>query len=180
MSMLIDAYRFGGGVAPAWVISEQWIPNNNSAGWGGWTIRTITAAAQFTETGSQCRLTVDFGSNAASIAGMYIGESAGSSGMDPSFAATPEQVLFAGSPTLSLPTGGVVVSDPINLPITGLADIVIATAFTGSSDLRVRGGETGWYQRYKNGNDASTVIVSGYSPGSVEAAIVSIIEVLQP
>lgn len=180
MSMLIDAYRFGGGVAPAWVISEQWTPNNNSAGWSGYTVRLVVAAAQFAELGSQTRVTIDFGSNPGNIGALYIGRSAGSGGTNYAFDATPEQVLFGGSPTLSLPTGGTAVSDPISLAIDGTDDIVIAAYFSGSTDLRVRSGEAGWYQVYKGGNDASTVAATGYSGGSTEAALVSIIEVLQP
>lgn len=166
--------------AGAWVTSESWVPNNNSAGWSGYTVRLVVGAAQFTQTGSKCRLTVNFGSNAGNIGALYIGESAGSGGTNYAFSTTPVQVLFSGSPTLSLPTGGIVVSDEVLLPITGSADLVIAAYFNGSTDLRVRMGETGWYQIYKSGNDASTVAATGYSGGSVEAALVSVIEVFQP
>lgn len=177
--MIIDAYRFGGG-GGAWVTSESWTPNANSAGWNAYTVRLVIAAAQFTQAGSKCRLTVGFGANKGNIGALYIGESAGSGGTNYAFNTTPVQVLFSGSGTLSLPSGGSVVSDEILLPISGSANIVIAAYFNGTTDLRIRSGETGWYQVYKSGNDASTVAATGYSGGSVEAALVPVIEVFQP
>lgn len=176
---IVAGYPVSGG-GGAWVISESWTPNNNSAGWNAYTVRLVVAAAQFTQAGSKCRLTIDFGSNPGNIGAMYIGGSAGSGGTNYAFNTTPVQVLFSGSGTLSLPSGGAVVSDEVILPITGSADIVIAAYFNGSTDLRVRMGETGWYQVYKSGNDASTVAATGYSGGSVEAALVPVIEVFQP
>lgn len=176
--MIIDAYRFGGG-GGSWVTSESWVPNANSAGWSGFTVRLVVAAAQFTQAGNPSRFTINFGSNPGNIGALYVGESAGSGGTNYAFATTPVQVLFSGSGTLSLPTGGIVTSDSVGLSITGSADIVIAAYFNGSTDLRIRSGETGWYQVYKGGNDASTVAATGYSGGSVEAALVSVIEVFQ-
>ena len=176
--MIIDAYRFGGG-GGAWVTSESWTPNANSAGWSGFTVRLVVAAAQLTQAGNPTRLTIDFGSNTGNIGAMYIGESAGSGGTNYAFATTPVQVLFSGSGTLSLPTGGIVTSDSLAFSITGLSDIVISAYFNSSTDMRIRSGEAGWYQVYKGGNDASTVAATGYSGGSTEAALVSVIEVFQ-
>lgn len=137
--------------------------NSNSPGWGGYTIRERIQAAQLS-TADQCFVRLEAASNAGlTITSCYI-QTKGTGGFD--FSGTPIQVMFGGSPGVALSAGQSVVSDEIALVLTGSDDVVISIYTATTSAYRQSSSSTGTSISYKSGDDAATVIASGYTGSS--------------
>lgn len=172
----------GAGVVPpagSWVTAVSWTPHGNSTGWGAYTARQIFGSSVMVA-GSKIRLTLRaLGAGVpVNIGNMYAGVQA-SSGNVYDFAATPQQVLFSGSGTLSMTGDSSVVSDEIILPISSGQGLVVAAYFNGTTILAIN-GVPGSDNHYKSGNDASTVDGSGYTVSGNSRALITKVEVFQP
>ena len=179
MSMLIDAYRFGGGGGGAWATAQSWTPNQVSSGWAGYNIRVRIAAAQLLA-GSKLRLTLDNTGQAINMASCRV-QTRNMAGDAYDFSGTPIQVTFGGSPSISS-AGGVFVSDEISLVQSATSDLIIAGYFNSTANLRERSGTTtGWNYYYRSGvgDDTATVDATGYT-GTARAIMFPLVEVFQP
>lgn len=135
----------------------------------------LVVAADKLLVGTRLRLTLDQASE-LNVTGCYVGFRAAESTC--AFRAAPVQVMFAGAPTLVVPSGGgVVVTDPIDLPIDKSGDLVIAVQWSGFGSFRVRNMHPGWGAFFKSGADASTIAATGYSSLGNKCQLVTQIEV---
>ncbi|QLQ28530.1 MAG: hypothetical protein HZT39_09895 [Pseudoxanthomonas sp.] len=170
MSMLIDAYRFGGGGGGGvWVPSASFTPGGTSAGWNGYTLRVRIPSSAISQYGSKCRLTLS--SSGLVIAGAYFQEA----GTTVDFASTPAQVMFGGVGTYS---GAGTTTDEILVPISPGKSYVASFYFNGATSIDTNTSVTTWLQAYKSGSDAASITASGYS-SSAQASLVTLLEVFQ-
>lgn len=151
----------------AWLPSASVALNaNNSAGWSGYTILTVIASAQVSNTGgSKIRVTVDAPSASTYVVGAaYIGLAA-TSGDPYDFESSPGpvQLTWGGSATPTFSAGSVNLSDEIVFSIPASRGLVFAMYSASSSTVRVIAAATGYSSYFKSGNDASTVNRSGYT-----------------
>ena len=108
---------------------EEWNPvyEETLTAQGGWTnycVRNIYAKGQFPATTKQVRVKVQARADAPMlIKGMTAGEREGATA---NFLAAPIRVTFNNSPILYLGSGESMYSDPINLPMSGANDLMVA------------------------------------------------------
>lgn len=141
--------------------------NTGSSGVTNLTMRQRIPASALTDlSGTQLRFSfLGTGGTGVNIDALYFGPAAAGTGLD--FAATPTQVLFGGSGSGSIGAGGVIplVSDGVVYAYNGTVDLMLAwhLAASPSSAQTICGGGTGFHAGFKSGNDASTVVASGYT-----------------
>lgn len=149
----------------------------NSAGWGGYTLRTTVPASLITLSGSALRFRmvgVTSGANAV-VASCYVGEGA-TTGDIYDFATTPTQVFVGGSGSFTVAVGTTVVCDTVSLAVDETKPMVFSWYFT-SGDIRRKGGSTtGTGYAYTNSNVVSNIDVT-LSSVSPEPAFVDMLEV---
>ena len=177
MSMLIDAYRFGGGGGGAYATAVSWAPALTSGGWSGFTIR-IRLQAAYLLAGSKVRLTVDSTGQPLNLGAMYC-QVRNMAGDLYDFETTPIPVTFGGSGTISTGSGSVYVSDDIPLVQNATKDLIISAYFNSTSTLQRTGAVDGLSHFYKSGNDAATVNATGYAE-QTHAVMVTKVEIFQP
>lgn len=170
----------GGVPADNWVTAAQWTKEAGSgANWGGFTFRVVVPASALVA-GSKIRLTCQSSDTTSSgIGAMYVGTAA-SSGDDYDFATTPTPVLFSGSASATVPTGGAtLVSDATDFVVDASKPLIISTYMPSGRTAQIT-TLAGWVTRYKSGNDAATINATGYSTSSYAASLVTKIEVWVP
>lgn len=147
----------------AWTALALAALSADNDGWNGYTLRFVISSALVPKTFTQVRLSFQAGAaEGLDLAGTYIGLK-GAGAYD--FAATPAQVLFGGSGTLSLAANGTLVSDAVTLSGTTSDSIVVSVYCNSATDtFRISGSNDANYSSaYKFGNDLTTLTASGYS-----------------
>lgn len=178
--MLAGMFTPKGGSVAGWVVTGEWVSNNNTIGWSGLTLRVIVPVAAL-DPGSKLRFTLR-ASNAgiATVGKVYCGLQGAGNIYD--FLAAPSQLFFSGSPGVVVPTNDEVVSDPLDFVQDGTAPLVLAAYFSSTASLgsRVADPGGGWSSHYKSGDDAATVDASGYTASGIAANMFRKVEVFQP
>lgn len=143
-----------------------WTPSADNPGWNGYTLRTVVPASALAA-GSSVRVSISAGSaDSAQVGSCYVGVQA-ASGDAYDFAVTPAQVLFGGSPGVTVSAGQTVESDAVAIDVAEGDDLVIAVYFSGPAVLRSRStAADGWLSFYSSGDSAATVNASGYTTAS--------------
>lgn len=122
----------GGGTPPSWTTVLSWVPTTTSTGWSLYTIRQRIDASRLIA-GTELRLTVDSTGLPMELAYLYVGvEAAGNTFQ---FDASPEPVLFSGSPAIST-AGGVFPSDVVSLAQDGTKNLILSAYFSGLTTLQ--------------------------------------------
>jgi len=167
-----------GGGGGTWEIADAVSLTAVESGYGGYTVRLRADEVRLL-VGSKVRLTLDFTGQPYNILAAYCGI-ASPTGDPWDFAAPPEQVTFGGSPTAS-GSNAILDTDEIDVAIASGQDLLFAIAFAPSSNIRYQ-PRSGYDYYYIGGNDAAAETPSGtYTTGGTSyAAIVTVIEVLQP
>lgn len=152
---------------PDWVTSWSGLLNSISLGWNGYTLRQVIRAAALTNVaGDRNRVTFQPAStDGFHIAAAYIGLGA-TTGSEYNFAATPTQLLFAGSAAVTTAAGINVTSDPVDFAIGASRNVVISLYFAGASGVERATGPTNVKSYYKAGNSAATL-----APGAMTASV---------
>lgn len=155
--------------APAWTTVRGPITlNSNSFSWGGFTLRERIFAASLTDvSGSQIRLTIQAPTSLQTlrITKIYIGvKGAGTH----DFASAPTQLFFGGSASVTAGTGASVTTDAATFAYDGTGDLVMSIyvssgAGVGFNSVTSSANSTAVN---KSGDDATTLVASGYSSGS--------------
>lgn len=91
----ITAHLGTPGPSLPWVTVAEWVPNDNSAGWAGYTVRQKILASVLSAEGSMARLTFTAHTTGLAVTNCYIGYAAGSDS-DFDFFDVPTQVTFDG------------------------------------------------------------------------------------
>ena len=144
--------------------------NIPSAGWNGYTlvIAFDTAALSLPDDSiTDVRITFRYpSSEGCNLAKVYVGHGA-SSGDAYDFAATPAQVLFSGSGSVSIGTSAVVTSDWTSFAYDKTSKFVIAWYISSPVDTMIyRAGVSNVTSYYRGGDEAATVNKSGYATNS--------------
>jgi hypothetical protein len=156
--------------------------NNNSGGWIGYTLVVVFETAALNLPGdsiTDVRLTFrNPTSEGCDLAKVYVGHGA-SSGDAYDFAATPVQVLFGGSGTVSLGTSSPTTSDWTSFAYDKTSRFVISWYISSSVDTMIyRASVSNVSSYYRAGDEAATVNKSaGYGPLSGDNYLVGKIEV---
>jgi hypothetical protein len=143
------------------------------------TVRQWIDNALFSANGNRARVTFNAGASSAGLelSEVYIGKK-GTGNHD--FAGTPTQLLFGGAASTSVGISGSIVSDEVAFDIDTADDLVLSFYIDGSptSQFRRHSSTTGQENVYKTGNDATTLVASGYSTSAnSQATCVWLIEV---
>lgn len=143
--------------------AEAELPNNNH-GWNGYTIRQRIAPTSLLVSAAQWRITFTAATATAgaNIAEAYIGAGA-ISGDQYDFADTPTQLLFDGSPGVSIPIGETRASDPATFTLPPGMPLLISCYFGGATSIKDVRILTGWQSFYRFGNTAAVVNPTSYS-----------------
>ena len=173
----MSPYRYAaGGGGGAWATTATLVPNSNSSGYSGYTLRVVIPAAALA-VGSKIRLTLQARpANAMTIGAAYV-QTAAASGDSYDFSGTPVQILFSGSGTVTVAANTSVVTDAALITIGAGQNVVFTLYFTSASSIVTTTGATGWGSFYNNGNSAATVNVSATSLSTNTAAVASKVEV---
>lgn len=174
----ITAHLGTPGPSLPWVTVAEWVPNDNSAGWAGYTVRQKILASVLSAEGSMARLTFTAHTTGLAVTNCYIGYAAGSD-PDFDFFDVPTQVTFdGGDPGFDIGASAVIRSDPIDFEYEAGRDIIVAWHVPDDAGTKgtlvSRGSQTGWDRVYKDTgttSDADTVDASGYSSSGVTACI---------
>ena len=166
-----------------WVTTRTFAGDVDSNGWGGYTLRQLIPATDAANVnlpaGSKVRFVLKGGFGGASIAEAYLQKAGGDDPWD--FAGTPIPLTVGGSAAFSLPDGGTVPTDEVEIALSGSDDLILAFYFTSGNIVRTSAGYSNWAKWEKAGNDAGTVDAAAYSgPQLGNAYLVTKIEVLQP
>lgn len=174
----------GGGGGGTWISvftaacnAEGSIDFNSS----NYNVRMVLPASSMTGTSAtQMRLTLkSTPAHGPKISALYVGQQA-ATGDIYDFATTPTQVLFGGSPALSMAAGGIeYLSDAITITVDPTKAYVFSYAFNGAGSYSSYNSMTGANMALKTsaGASVSTVNVTGYTPNANLWAFVSKIEV---
>ena len=156
--------------------------NNNSGGWIGYTLVVVleTAALSLPDDSiTDVRITFRYpSSEGCNLAKVYVGHGA-SSGDVYDFAATPVQVLFGGSGSVSIGTSAVATSDWTSFAYDKTSKFVIAWYISSPVDTMIyRAGVSNVTSYYRGGDEAATVNKSsGYAALSGDNYMIGKIEV---
>jgi hypothetical protein len=159
----------GGATAPSF--SDLY--SKSLTGTASWANRTVVNITPIQILGfTKFRVTVvNSTDTSATITSMYLGQLSGTY----SFAATPTQVLFGASGSLTFNTSGQeVVSDQLSFTPSGSAPLCIAFHLASNNSIAraLNGNGTGWAAWNKSGSDdSSTTSKSGYSVGGTERTV---------
>ena len=122
----ITAHLGTPGPSLPWVTVAEWVPNGNSAGWAGYTVRQKILASVLSAEGSMVRLTFTAHTTGLAVTNCYIGYAAGSD-PDFDFFDVPTQVTFdGGDPGFDIGASAVIRSDPIDFEYEAGRDIIVA------------------------------------------------------
>lgn len=147
-----------------WSTVSQWdhLSADESPGWAGYTLRQRIAASTL-PAAKYLRFTFAASSAQSATVGACSVQIAGAGTLD--FASPPVEVRVGGLPSFMVPANGTLQSDPINCPVNGSQDIVIAVALPSTPESAVKRGSgvAGWQSGYKVGAEADTIIADGYT-----------------
>lgn len=155
-------------------VYEEALVNNDD--WTNYCVRNVYAKGQFPATTKQVRVKVQARADAPMlIKGMTAGEREGATA---NFLAAPIRVTFNNSPILYLGSGESMYSDPINLPMSGANDLMVAFstdylgtyARTNTDNPALRS----CYYRSNAYRDELTQAGNSYTARNYSVAIVSI------
>lgn len=142
---------------------------SDQASWASFTIVIFIPQASISASGgTQTRLTLTAPTSGNTpITAMYVGQAdAAYSGTAPAFAATPTQLLFTGSASVTLTGGtGDTVSDAASFVMPSSQGLAVAwqhSAAASSLRIATANNPANWKMSYKAGADAATVAKSGY------------------
>ena len=179
---IIAASILGGlgtpGPSLPWVTVAEWVPNGNSAGWAGYTVRQKILASVLSAEGSMARLTFTAHTTGLAVTNCYIGYAAGSDA-NFDFFDVPTQVTFNDG-DLGFDIGGSAIqrSDPIDFEYETGRNLIIAYHIPDDAGTKgtlvSRGARTGWGRVYKDTgttSDAATVDATGYLKSGVTDCI---------
>jgi lysophospholipase L1-like esterase len=105
-----------------WATSQVSAPNQVTSRVAGRTVR-MTVRISLGGRALRLRLANTFGIAPVSFGDVYVGLSAAGPAVEPG---TNRRVSFKGSPTVTVPAGQRVVSDPVRLPVSSGADLVVS------------------------------------------------------
>jgi hypothetical protein len=169
----------------AYVTAVTLSPSGIDGGWASATLRQKIPTSALLA-GSKMRITLTSPSgDAATISACYI-QTKAATGDPYDFSATPVQVMFSGSATVSIPGLTSVVSDDIALAVSGSVELIFSAQFASSPASSIGstsgGSATGFANYYKNGaSDAATVDATGYTTYLANnCLLISKIEIYQP
>jgi lysophospholipase L1-like esterase len=124
---------------PTWAASAQSagpFPADFTDGFDNQTIRQIVHIS-VGGTAVRLRLTNAFGENAVRFDSVYVGLHGNGASVRPG---TNRRVTFAGQPAITIPAGASTVSDPVNLTVLALQDLVVslhAPGITGKPTMHL-------------------------------------------
>lgn len=155
--------------------------NNNSGGWIGYTPVIVFEVAALSLPGDSITdIRITFRNptlEGCNLAKVYVGHGA-SSGDAYDFAATPEQVLFGGSGSVSLGTTSPTASDWVPFVYDKTSRLAIAWYISSPTDTMIyRAGVSNVTTYYRSGDEAATVNKSaGYAALSGDNYLIGKIE----
>ncbi len=165
MSMMVSPYRFAS--------STSWTPATlpdlvqYSPSWHGYTLRQRIENTLIPANGSLLRFSLRGGAvtEGLTIAKAYIGNK-GTGAFD--FASAPTQVFWGGNPGFSVAVSGAAqMCDPITFSVTTSSNLMISVYVFGDTlndaFTRYNGTPAGWGAGYKNADDVTTLVASGYT-----------------
>lgn len=156
--------------------SLSWTDTANSISWNNNTLRVVLRPA-LTVQGNRFRITFKASSSAAAVIGAARFGSAPVLGPEYDFVTTPEQILFSGVSTATIPTGGTLVSDWIEYPYDGATALVISVYFSATTAIRTTPTATDWVGYYKLGNFVDSMGVTDFSTGTNAAYFATSVEI---
>lgn len=169
-----------GVVGGEWRTTMSQTLNNNTTGYGGFTIRQWFAAGVISLSGNpvRVRLTPTTTGLNTILTGIYIGHAAGA-GDAYDFDGAQVQVLFSGSGSVTLTAGGAsVTSDEIGFALDETKNLIVSMQHAATSSVRDVSGLGANYVSYqKAGAEAATTNVTGYSTLSGTLTVCDLIEV---
>lgn len=173
---MLRRVMMGAGAAPTgWVEVASFSPATVSDGWSGYTFRQPVKDSDLSGA-TKLRVTLRCATGKSlNISSAYLGNKGGLFAY--SFASTPVQVFFGGSPSLSVSGLVDTVSDEVNLTVSG-TEVILSLYFNTTTSLpyNVSGGlgESPYFGYYKLGDDASTVAATGYDSLTGSALLVKV------
>lgn len=169
----IGVYRieFGADPTSTWMTTMYTVFSSNDNDWSNYTIKhTMTPAAVAADaalpTHTKVRITFQASdTEALKIDKAYIGHHAGSGDGWDMAQAVP--VLFGGMAAVTIPAGGVIVSDPVTFTYNNTNNLIVSM-YCPTDSSNTGGGyensQTGHQTYYKSGADeAATLDATGYS-----------------
>jgi lysophospholipase L1-like esterase len=106
-------------------MAAQWNPRFRTPEFGDSTLRQIVHVSMGGRA-VRVRFTNEFGVEALKISAAHVALSAGQGAIQPG---TDRAITFGGKPSITIPVGSVVVSDPVTLQVPALADLAISIYF---------------------------------------------------
>lgn len=106
-------------------MAAQWNPRFRTPEFGDSTLRQIVHVS-LGGRAVRVRFTNEFGVEALKISAAHLALSAGQGAIQPG---TDRAITFGGKPSITIPVGSVVVSDPVALQVSAMADLAISTYF---------------------------------------------------
>lgn len=167
MTLWKDALLASGvnGGSASWVDASIPAIDTDATGVGTDTLRifipwsTLVGASK-----STFRLTLRGGASSVTASNVYIGVAGTRDADSMDFAATPVEVKFGGASGFTIGSGVTAVSDPITLAVGASDGIVVAFYQSAGASVRYSSADPlGYFSYFKSGNDANTVVTSGYS-----------------
>lgn len=157
---------------------------NDSNGWGNFTGRVVIPASALDLPGRQIRLTLQSDpGNDLSINQLYIGRAAADGATtQPDFIQTPSQLTFSGgSTTATLTADSTIQTDWVDIDIDDTHDLIMSFYISAGSNqnFSARTTATGFETLFIAGDDAVTVVASGYSTGTRDRVAIKQIETRQ-
>ncbi|MDP9349208.1 MAG: SGNH/GDSL hydrolase family protein [Gemmatimonadota bacterium] len=115
-----------------WGTAPQLVEPANLPPAPGLTGNTLRQVVHVSLGGSRLRMRFSnaFGTSPVTLAAAHLANSAGGSAIDP---ATDRPLSFGGLPSVTIPAGGSVVSDPFDYPLRPLSDVAVTLRFGATS-----------------------------------------------
>lgn len=146
----------------------------NSSAWSGFTLVSRIPVAQITQPSyspTEIRVTIRSGTASGLTSdGIYVGHRAGAGDLY-DFAATPVQLLFSGSGSVSIGSSTDAVSDWASFAYDKTSDILVALQFNGTTSIGTETITNAAYYYLAAVAQAATVNKSGYTTGSANLAV---------
>ncbi|MFD6448560.1 GDSL-type esterase/lipase family protein [Promicromonospora sp. NPDC060204] len=143
--------------------------------------RSVRVVTRLTQGGSalRVRLQNQFGTAPLVVNATTAGLSAGGAAVRPE---TLRAVTFGGSPTVSVPAGGEVWSDPVNLATSALDDLAVSFYLANPTRMMLHdlAGRTNYFSAAGGGNTTSDTSGAGFPDTHGWTYLVSAVDVLGP
>ncbi|MFI2363507.1 GDSL-type esterase/lipase family protein [Promicromonospora sp. NPDC019610] len=143
--------------------------------------RSVRVVTRLTQGGSalRVRLQNQFGTAPLVVNATTAGLSAGGAAVRPE---TLRTVTFGGSPTVSVPAGGEVWSDPVNLATSALDDLAVSFYLANPTRMMLHdlAGRTNYFSAAGGGNTTADTSGAGFPDTHGWTYLVSAVDVLGP